>query len=290
MTVDHPAERSSGGEVMEHPITKYRSPAEAYEAVFVPTMFGPLTRFTLEHADIREGARVLDLACGTGIVARNVAPLAGAAGKIVAVDLRPGMLATASSQPTPDGAPIEWRQGDATALDLPDAAFDLVICQQGLQFFADRPAALAEMRRVLVDGGQVVLAVWRGLEHLTFFKELMEAEARHLEKLGVTYEELTTPFRMDSADELRDLLKGAGFRDAAVSEVSLDVRFPSAATFIEDVEVAYASVMPQFIENPGAFRDYVVAVERDLRPIVERYRDGNGVRFWLKSHIATARR
>lgn len=275
---------------MEQQATRYRSPAEAYEAIFVPTMFGPLTRLTLGHADVRRGARVLDLACGTGIVARNVAPLAGATGELVAVDLRPGMLATASSRPRPDGAPIEWRQGDATALDLPDAMFDLVICQQGLQFFPDRLAALAEMRRVLVDGGQVVLAVWRGLDHLPLFRELTEAEARHLEKLGLTYEELAAPFLMDSADELRDLLQGPGFRDVAISEVLLDVRFPSAATFVEDVEIAYATVMPQFIENPGAFRDYVEAVERDLRPIIERYRDGKGVRFSLKSHIATARK
>ena len=89
----------------------------------------------------------MDVACGTGSVARHVAPLVGAEGKVVALDISPEMLAVARGLPAPAGATIEWREGNAIALTVPDDAFDLVLCQQGLQFFSDRAAAVREMRR-----------------------------------------------------------------------------------------------------------------------------------------------
>ncbi len=92
------------------------------------------------------------MACGTGIVARYATPLLGAEGSVVALDVSPDMLAVARALPEPAGAAVEWQEGDATSLALPDSAFDLVLCQQGLQFFPDRAAAVREMRRVLAPG------------------------------------------------------------------------------------------------------------------------------------------
>lgn len=266
------------------------SPVNAYEAVFVPAMLDPLARITIKQIEVRRGERLLDLACGTGIVARHVAPLLGEDGTIVAVDVSPEMLAKARSLPTPAGARIEWREGDATNLDLPDGTFDIVICQQGLQYLSDPAAGVAECRRTLTDRGRVAFSTWRSLEHAPLFKDMCEVEARHLEKLGVTYEELAAPFLMDSADELRKLFETAGFRQVAVTEVPMEARFPSAANFVKDVEGAYASVMPQFAEDPSAFEDFVEKVERDMRATVERYRDGDGVRFPMKAHLTTAHR
>src|SRR5438552_1035927 len=139
---------------------KNPSPAEIFESYFVPAIFAPWARVLLEYAAPRPGDRVLDLACATGIVARQVAPVVGPSGRVVALDINPGMLAVGASLPAPEGAAIEWRQGDAVALDLPTGAFDLVLCQQGLQFFSDRAAAVREMKRVLADGGRVVLSLW----------------------------------------------------------------------------------------------------------------------------------
>src|SRR5690606_9535063 len=132
----------------------------------------------------KPGERVLDLACGTGIIARQVAPLVGGEGKVVALDLRPGMLAAASKLTVPYGAPTERVQGDATELDFAPGSFDLVVCQQGLQFFPDRPAAAAEMKRVLATGGRAVVACWRSLEHHPLWSKMAEAEVRHLAALG----------------------------------------------------------------------------------------------------------
>lgn len=263
-------------------------PVDAYETVFVPAMLDPLARATLRRAEARKGERMLDLGCGTGIVSRRFAPALGRGGRIVAVDISAGMLAKARSLPAPAGAPIDWREADAAGLDLPDAAFDLVVCQQSLQYMPDRGAAAAEAARVLAAGGRAVFSVWRALEHCSLFEALVEAECRHLEKLGVTYEELAAPFLMDDAEALRALLAEAGFARVEVAEASIEARFPSAAGFVEDVEIAYASVMPQFAEDPSAFEAFVASVERDLRPALERYRDGEGVRFPMKTHVATA--
>ena len=122
-----------------------RASAEAYERYAVASWSGPLAARLVALAAPREGERVLDVACGTGIVARLAV---GAGGSVAGVDLNEGMLAVAREQ-----APaIDWRQGDVEALPVADGAFDLVACQQGLQFFGHRAAALAEMRRALAPG------------------------------------------------------------------------------------------------------------------------------------------
>src|SRR5687768_16583680 len=135
------------------------TPPEVYERVLVPVVLQALSTRVVDLAAPRAGERVLDLACGTGIVARTVAPIVGATGSVVGIDVLPPMLAVARSLPVPDGASVEWREGDATALDLPDSSFDLVICQQGLQFFPDRAATASEVLRVLAPGGRFIAAV-----------------------------------------------------------------------------------------------------------------------------------
>jgi ubiquinone/menaquinone biosynthesis C-methylase UbiE len=106
--------------------------------------------------------------------------MVGAEGKVVALDISPEMLAVARGLPAPTGATIEWREGNAIALTVPDDAFDLMLCQQGLQFFSDRAAAVQEMRRVLTDGGRVALSVWQALQRHPVYEALFEATIRHL--------------------------------------------------------------------------------------------------------------
>ena len=132
-------------------------------------------------ADPRSGERVLDVACGTGVATRLVAQQVGRTGKVVGLDLKPGMLAgaaaIAASEP-PTSASITWQEASATRMPFPDAAFDIACCQLGLGFFPDRPAALREMHRVLVPGGRLGLMVWRGIEHSPGFGILAAALAR----------------------------------------------------------------------------------------------------------------
>ena len=107
--------------------------------------------------------RVLDLACGTGAVARAAVARVGATGHVVGLDINSSMLAMARAITQCEGPPIEWREGDATALPFAESTFNLVCCHQGLQFFPDRSTALREMRRVLMPGGRLALGVWRRL-------------------------------------------------------------------------------------------------------------------------------
>ena len=109
-------------------------PASIYEEWFVPALFAPLAREVLAHTNIAADARLLDVACGTGIVARSVASRLGPEGRVVGLDFSPAMLAAARRAAEREGLDIEWREGSALDLPFADGIFDLVTCQMGMQF------------------------------------------------------------------------------------------------------------------------------------------------------------
>src|SRR5436309_1061779 len=124
--------------------------AEMYERGLVPAIFAPWATILIEQAALQPGDRVLDVACGTGVVARLAALQVGSTGQNIGLDNNTGMLAVARSLPPIPGVSLEWQEGNALAMPFADASFDVLLCQQGLQFFPDRSAALCEMHRVLV--------------------------------------------------------------------------------------------------------------------------------------------
>lgn len=132
---------------------------ELHQRYLAPAVTSLWAADLVAAADPQSGERVLDVACGASVVARLAATRVGA-GRVTGLDLNAGMLAVARSLPAIDGAQIEWRVGSALAPPFPDATFDLAFCQFGLMFFADRPAALREMRRVLTPGGRLALNVY----------------------------------------------------------------------------------------------------------------------------------
>jgi ubiquinone/menaquinone biosynthesis C-methylase UbiE len=138
---------------------------ESYEHHMVPTFFKPWAEELLTRATLQRGERILDVACGTGIVARLAAEQVGSSGYVMGVDLNAGMLEVARAQTPTSGATVEWREGDANALPCADTTFDVVFCQQGFQFFPEKAVALREMHRVLVPGGRLALSVWRSLPY-----------------------------------------------------------------------------------------------------------------------------
>ena len=189
------------------------SAAETYERALVPAVFAAWAPLVVGLVDPKPGERVLDVACGTGVVARLAAQRVGGTGQVVGLDLNPGMLAmgrSIASNAEPASAAITWQEASAIKMPLPDAAFDIAYCQLGLQFFPDRPAALREMYRVLVSGGRLGLMVWRGIEHSPGFDVLAAALARHVsaEAAGI----MRAPFGIADAEELRGLIAAAGFR------------------------------------------------------------------------------
>ena len=134
--------------------------ARKYEANLVPALMAPWAPQLLDAVDVGAGDRVLDIACGTGVVSRAAAERVGPDGSVWGLDLNPGMLAVATEL-APD---ITWVEGDALALPFGDVTFDRVVCQFGFMFFTDRSQALREMRRVLVDGGRAGVATWGAIE------------------------------------------------------------------------------------------------------------------------------
>jgi ubiquinone/menaquinone biosynthesis C-methylase UbiE len=154
------------------------SAPELYERYLVPAITSVWAVDLVERARPKPAEAVLDIACGTGVVARLAAERVKT-GRIVGLDFNAGMLAVARSRPNA-GAPIEWFEGSAIELPFSDASFDLVLCQLGLQFFPDRPLALREMKRVLSPSGRVALSVYGPIEHTPAAYAFVQALDRHL--------------------------------------------------------------------------------------------------------------
>jgi SAM-dependent methyltransferase len=135
--------------------------AEVYESCFVPAIFGAWAGPVADAAGIRRGNKVLDVGCGTGVLAREALRRVGQEGRVVGVDLNEGMLAVAArTEPK-----IEWRRGDAASLPFEDGSFDVVVSQFALMYFPDRVASLREMWRTLAPGGRLAIAAWAPIEH-----------------------------------------------------------------------------------------------------------------------------
>jgi SAM-dependent methyltransferase len=248
--------------------------AEAYERYLVPAFFGPFADRLVELAAPRPADRALDVACGTGIVARRIAARVARA---VGLDSNPGMIEVARTvEPS-----IDWRAAEAGAMPLPDASFDLVLCQQGLQFFPDRRAALREMRRVLVPGGRLAISAWRAAEHNPGWLRLAEALDRHAGREAGAI--MRAPFAL-GADALRDLVRGAGFRDVAVRIRIVPVRFPSARALLFRQQVASPLAGPLSALPDETHEALVIDFAAALRP----YADDDGVSFPMETHVVTA--
>lgn len=254
--------------------------AERYERYVARYILGPWAPLLVEAARVAPGERVLDVACGTGVVARIAAQRVGPAGRVVGVDLNPGMIRVARSLPAPSGAPIEWLEGSALDLRMADAIFDAVLCQQGLQFFPDKTLALQEMCRVLVHGGRLALSVWNssGL----YNSAVGEALARFMSNDAAA--RFLASRQVPGKEELPRLARDAGFSDVEVRISRSDVHLPRLDKFTLDhlaatpVAPAIAAADPEVRKNIGA------SVMKQL----ERYADGDGVTYPEETYVLTA--
>ena len=200
---------------------------ENYERYFVPSVGAPLARDLVEAAALREGERVLDVACGTGVVTRFAAERVGRSGSVAGLDVNAGMLAVARSA-MPPALKIGWYETGAEAMPLPDGSRDVVLCQMGLQFIANKPAALREIRRVLAPGGRVVLSV-PGPTPAPFLV-LAEALERHVGPEAGAF--VGAVFSLHEPDEIRAMLKDAGFREVAIRRTEKTLHVPPPGEFL----------------------------------------------------------
>jgi SAM-dependent methyltransferase len=202
--------------------------AENYERWFVPSIATPVSAQLLRTADLRPGERVLDVACGTGVIARAAAERVGPSGTVTAIDLAPDMIDVAKATPAPAGTPIEWHVGDAATLPFDDGAYDAVLCQMGLMFMEDRAGALAEMARVLAPGGRLVVNTPGTIQPV--FEHMERAIVEHVSAdLGGF---VRAVFSMHDPDAVATLLRGAGLRDVRAGVETTTLRLPGPAEFL----------------------------------------------------------
>lgn len=253
---------------------------EMYEQALVPSLFRPWAEEIVALVNVRPGDRVLDVACGTGIVARLAKERTGPAGSVVGVDVNPAMLAVARQQ-APE---VEWRQGDAVALPVKELdGFDVVLCQQGLQFVPDSMSAIAEMRRALATGGRLAVSTWRSDEEMPVLRELRAIAERHVGPI------VDRRHSFGDADELRRLLLDAGFSDVSVTPKSRIVRFPDGATFVGLNAVALIGMSSRAQEFGNERRlEAANAIVMESRDVIDANTDASGFAYAIGANIATA--
>ena len=255
------------------------SPGEIYQREMVPASFARWAPDLVDLGAVRPGQRVLDVACGTGVVTRIAAERVGPSGRVAGLDVNADMLAAARA--ASPGARIEWYEGSALALPFLDGSFDIVVCQQGLQFFPDRVAGLREMRRVLTAGGRLALSCWRSVEHQPGMRALEEALARHVG----AQQAASPPLSLGERETLRGLITAAGFRDVRIRAEVRTARYASADRFVR-MRIEGAPTMMGVLATRGS--DVVAAIVSEVAQTLREYVDDEGLAFPQAAHIATA--
>ncbi|GAB5452912.1 MAG: methyltransferase domain-containing protein [Halioglobus sp.] len=201
--------------------------ARGYESLLVPALFGEWAVKVADAANIKQGQRVLDVACGTGVLSRELATRTTSSGGVTGLDPNCGMLALAKER----SPAIDWQEGVAESLPFTDESFDAVVSQFGLMFFVDREKAIREMLRVLSPGGRMVVAVWDSLSNIPAYattvallEELAGKEAANA---------LRAPYALGDSRELSALFAAAGATSVSIATHSGKARFPSIAVMVE---------------------------------------------------------
>lgn len=250
--------------------------AKVYEEFFVPALFQGWAERVLEAAKIKKGDSVLDVACGTGILARTIAQRYLPEGSVTGLDLNEGMLSIAA-RTVPE---IEWRLGSAESLPFADEEFDAVVSQFGLMFFTDRPKALKEMMRVLKPRRQLTVAVWDSLDHSPAYRSLVNLLQRHFG--DEVADRLRTPFALGDPQHLSALFEEAGLPSPAINTVQAMARFPSLRLWVYTEVKGWT--MNDMVNNQQ-FEELLSKAETALCSYVNS--DGT-VSFPMPAHIVAA--
>jgi len=259
------------------------SAAEMYERNMVPAIFEPFARDLLEFADLKKGENILDVACGTGIVARLAWPKVVPTGRVVGLDANPGMLEVARIAARQSAADIEWVEGSVSEMPLHAGGFDVVLCQHGLQYFADKPNAAREMRRVLGDRGRLILNVWRPISFNTGHSVFADVLQRRVSEEAAATRR--APFIFSDRNQLRTLVADAGFHDVVVSLTTRVARFVSAEAMVRTMIAGTPLGAAMNSEDPKLLHTVINEVTTGL----SEYVDDQGLAIPMQGWIVTAR-
>lgn len=253
--------------------------ARQYERYTARYILGPWVSILVDAARLTEGERVLDVACGTGVVTRNAAMRVGRTGRVVGVDLNANMIAVARSL-APTEAAIEWLEGSALDLPFKHSSFDVVLCQQGLQYFPDKLVALQEMRRVLVHGGRLALCIWnnKGL----YNGAVVEALVRFISDEAAA--RFSAARQVPTKDELQSLATEAGFSNVQVRVDRINIHLPNLDQFALD----HLAATPVASDVAAADIEVRKKIGASVMNQLQHYADGDGVTYPEEANVLTA--
>jgi ubiquinone/menaquinone biosynthesis C-methylase UbiE len=259
------------------------SAPQQYERANVPRILIPHTKRVFEHVTLQAGDRVLDAACGTGVVTRVAVEQFNHLASIVGIDINPGMLEVARTHTPSTDIPIEWREGDVCALPFPNDSFEVVLCQQSLQFIPDKLRALQEMRRVLVPSGRLVFTAWS--EPFPLNAALAGALKRHVNAETAT--SCLAPFAWGALgrDPIRELVHDAGFRDIEMEVIVSTICMPAAADAVIE-QMKFVGSRSPFV---GEIEAAIGVLEREVSAALQTYREGDDFVMPATSHLVQAR-
>lgn len=251
--------------------------ARAYEALFVPAIF---EQYALKVAGVvspGKGERVLDVACGTGILAREILKRVGPTGRVAGIDPAPGMIEVAKQ----NAPAVEWRQGTAESLPFADESFDVVVSQFGLMFFTDRTRAIEEILRVLTAGGRFAVAVWDSLNNIPAYASAVELLHRTAGQQAA--DALRAPFVLGDRSELRKMFSEAGAYSIEVTTHPGTALFPGIRMMVEAELRGWLPLMGVTLSE-----EQISQILNEAETVLGAYVTANGqVRFDLSAHIVT---
>lgn len=257
--------------------------ADRYQSVLVPVIFEPWARELIGRAAPRNGEHIFDLACGTGVVTREIVNSGVSPGSLTAVDYNADMLNVARELAAQSGLVAEWVEADAAQLPFEDDRFDLAFCQQALQFFPDRPAALCDLHRVMAKGGRVFFCVQRDLSENPLLKSQAAALEKHVgPKAGAAVRAICS---LPDETEIRALFEDAGFHDVEIETVSLTLHHPDGRAFATGA----MGGMHTGDKLSDLSNERIEAAIDDFLTGLGAYIDGTALRFPHVSNVISAR-
>lgn len=254
------------------------NPPEIYERYFVPAIGKPLAETLLAVAALSPGERVLDVGCGTGVVARLAAEVVGPEGEVKGVDVNPGMLAVAKAS---SPSSIEWHEAGAESMPFEDDTFDVGLCQMSIQFVEDCGKCLREMRRVVKRQGRVALNVPGPTAPL--FEIMADAMGRHVSPKAAGF--VQRVFSMHDVDEMEALLTDAGFAEVSVGAGVHRLSLPAPREFLWQY-VGGTPLAPIVAASDPSARE---ALESEVVERWQEFATGGGMEFDQRVVTATGR-
>jgi ubiquinone/menaquinone biosynthesis C-methylase UbiE len=249
-----------------------------YEALFVPALFAHWADHVAGRAAVDDGAHVLDIACGSGVLARQALARSGPSGRVVGIDLAPGMIA-AAKEVEPN---VEWVLGSAEALPFDADTFDCVVSQFGMMFFQDRGKAASEMYRVTKPDGTLAIAIWNSIDQNPAYRDIVSVLDEQVSTAAG--DAVRVPFCLGNPNEVADILSQAGFDGIAFETKVEQARFPSSRTM---VEVELRGWLPLFDINLSEEKIADVLVKSDTTLSKYAIPSGEAV-FPTSAYIITA--